>query len=69
MFVVTDQQEGHSRHEQRGPATLFSASAFAQVQLRALFSPQEHLAWLAQTQFWPSFLQQVLGATMLMVDW
>lgn len=35
------------RHEQRAPVTAFSVSELPQVQARALFSPQEHFAWVA----------------------
>jgi hypothetical protein len=35
------------RHEQRGTVTAFSVTALAQLQCRADFSPQEHLAWVA----------------------
>ena len=38
---------GRARHEQRGPVILFSEADLAQVQLKADFSPQEHLAWVA----------------------
>jgi len=56
---------GRARHEQRGPSTAFSVAAFPQVQWRADFSPQEHLAWVAQTHPSPLFPQQVLGVTIL----
>jgi len=58
-FSVVERSQVHSpagraRHEQRGPAILFSVAALSQLQCRADFAPQEHLAWLAQTQ--PSLL-------------
>jgi len=56
---------GRARHEQRGPSTLFSEAALPQVQLRADCSPQEHLAWAAQTQPSPLLPQQVVGVTIL----
>jgi hypothetical protein len=59
---------GRARHEQRGPVVLFSASAREQVQWSAGFSPHEHLACSAQTQLWPSFLQQVEGLSGMIVD-
>lgn len=56
------------RQEHRGPATVFSAEDLSQEQWRADFSPQEHLAWEAQTQLAPSlFPQQVVGVTILKV--
>ena len=69
-------RRSHVRHEQRGPETVFSASAFPHEQFKADFSPQEHLAWDAlrllvgvdsmrlhayQTQASPLLPQQVLG--------
>lgn len=35
---------GRARHEQRGPDTVFSVEALAQLQLRAEFWPQEQVA-------------------------
>lgn len=56
------------RQEHRGPATVFSMADLSQEQWRAGFSPQEHLAWEAQTQLAPSlFPQQVVGVTILKV--
>jgi hypothetical protein len=40
-------EDNDIRHEQRGPVTAFSVAALAQLQCRADFSPQEHLAWVA----------------------
>jgi len=58
---------GRARHEQRGPARAFSVSALPQVQCKADFSPQEHLAWAAQTQPSPLLPQQVLGVGIFVV--
>jgi len=59
---------GRARHEQRGPVTSFSVLALSQLHWRADFSPQEHLAWEAQTQPWPLLPQHVLGVTILKDD-
>jgi len=55
------------RHEHRGPCTLFSVTAFSQVQFRASFFPQEHLAWVAQVQAPGVRLQQVEGGWVVVV--
>lgn len=47
--------------EQVAPATLFSVDALSQVQCIAFCLPHEQVASLAQTQLWPSRLQQVAG--------
>ncbi|MCJ1486471.1 hypothetical protein MMC06_006648, partial [Schaereria dolodes] len=54
-------------HEQRGPAIVFSAGAFSQVQLRALCLPHEHFAWEAQTHS-PSERPQQVVALVMMIE-
>lgn len=51
---------GRARHEQRGPAVVFSFEALSHEQWRADCLPQEHLACWAQTQVSP-LPQQVEG--------
>lgn len=56
------------RQEHRAPETVFSVFAFSQVQLSADCLPHEHLAWAAQTQFWPERPQQVDGTVMVSLE-